>query len=316
MKKIFDVIVVGELNVDLILNRIESFPEIGKEIIAGQMSLTLGSSSAIFASNLCSLGAKVAFVGKVGQDSFADLVLASLQEKHVDTSLIIQDKTLATGATIVLNFGEDRANVTHPGAMDHLSFSDIPVEKLIHAKHLHFSSFFLQPKIRPDLAALFKLAKEMGLTTSLDTQWDPAEKWDFDAANILPYIDVFLPNEQEAMHLTGEKTVSAALDNLARLGKIIVIKMGNKGAICKSGDKIYQSAPFLNKNVVDAIGAGDSFNAGFISKYIQGYNIDQCLTFGNLTGAVSTTRAGGTAAFTTLNDVMKIAQEKFGYTQE
>ncbi|HPG38937.1 MAG TPA: carbohydrate kinase family protein [bacterium] len=315
MKKIYDVMVVGELNIDLILNQIESFPEIGKEKIAGQMSLTLGSSSAIFASNLSSLGIKTAFIGKVGQDSFADLVLSSLQAKKVDTSLIIQDKTLATGATIVLNFGEDRANITHPGAMDHLSFSDIPLEKITQAKHLHFSSCFLQPKIFPDLAKLFKFAKELGLTTSLDTQWDPAEKWDFDAATILPVVDVFMPNELEALHLSREKTLDAALDKLALLGNIIIIKMGNKGSICKCGDKLYEAAPFLNKNVVDAIGAGDSFNAGFISKYVKGCDIEQCLKFGNLTGAISTTRAGGTAAFTTQEEIMIIAKERFGFTE-
>ena len=144
MAKQFDVIVVGELNVDLILNDIESFPEMGKEKIAGRMNLTLGSSSAIFASNLSSLGAKVAFLGKIGKDSFADLVLSSLEQKRVDTSMIIQDPDLATGATIVLNYGEVRAMVTHPGAMDFLGLDDITDELLERGAHLHFSSCFFR----------------------------------------------------------------------------------------------------------------------------------------------------------------------------
>ncbi len=83
MNKEFDVIEVGELNVDLILNQIESFPEMGKEKLAHAMTLTLGSSSAIFASNLSSLGAKVSFIGKIGEDSFGDLILDSLITKKL-----------------------------------------------------------------------------------------------------------------------------------------------------------------------------------------------------------------------------------------
>ena len=315
MEKKFDVLVVGELNVDLILNRIESFPEMGKEKIAQQMTLTLGSSSAIFASNLSSLGAKVAFLGKIGNDSFADLVLSSLQENNVDTSMIIQDSQLATGATIVLNFGNDRAMVTHPGAMDHLCFADISIEDLQQAKHLHFSSYFLQPRMKADVGKLFKQAKELGLTTSFDTQWDPAEKWDIDLPSILPSVDVFLPNEVEALHLTGESTIGSALDILAKLGNIAVLKLGEQGSISKCEDSIFEAKPFLNKDVVDAIGAGDSFNAGFIFEFIKGADIKRCQIFGNLIGAISTTKAGGTTAFTNIDDIMRTAKEKFGYDE-
>lgn len=315
MKREFDVLVIGELNVDLILNQIESFPEMGKEKIAGLMTLTLGSSSAIFASNLSSLGARVAFLGKIGSDSFAGLVLSSLEAKKVDTSMIIKDARLATGATIVLNFGMDRAMVTHPGAMDHLSLADIDDTQLSRARHLHFSSAFLQPKIKPDLAMLFKRAKDSGMTTSFDAQWDPAEKWDIDLSAILPYVDVFLPNEVEAIHLSGESSLDAALHTLAALGKIVVVKLGEKGSISRQGDTIYKADAFLNRDVVDAIGAGDSFNAGFISKYIQGGDTKQCQIYGNLTGAISTTMAGGTTVFTTVADIQKIAKERFGYRE-
>jgi len=316
MQKQFDVLVVGELNVDLILNQIDSFPEMGKEKIARQMTLTLGSSSAIFASNLSSLGASVAFLGKIGRDSFGDLVISSLKAKNVDTSMIIQDKSLATGATIVLNFGEDRAMVTHPGAMDHLSVAEISTEQLQRARHLHFSSYFLQPGMKSGIAKLFRQARESGLTTSFDAQWDPAEKWDIDLPNILPYVDVFLPNKVEALHLTGESDLSTALAQLARWGNTVVVKLGDQGSISRHGDMVFEAAPFLNKDVVDAIGAGDSFNAGFIAKFIQGKPVKECQIFGNLTGAISTTQPGGTTAFTNLAEILKIAKERFGYEAE
>ena len=313
MDKTLDVVVVGELNVDLILNQIDSMPEIGEEKIAGQMDLTLGSSSAIFASNLSSLGAGVSFIGKIGKDLFAELVLKSLQAKNVDTSRIIQDATLATGATIVLSFDNERAMVTHPGAMDFLDISDIADEHLKKARHLHFSNYFLQPKIQPEIGTLFKRAKSLGLTTSFDTQYDPAETWNIDLPNVLPYVDVFLPNEIEAVNLSKKQNYRAALDFLAETGNIVVIKRGVNGSISKSGQDIIEVPAFLNENVVDAIGAGDSFNSGFIFKYIQGCSIKECQTFGNLTGAVSTTRAGGTTAFTNLNDVLQTGKKMFNY---
>lgn len=310
----FDVMVIGELNVDLILNQIESFPEVGKEIIASKMDLVLGSSSAIFASNLSSLGSKVSFIGKIGNDSFGDVVLENLQNKGVGTDQIIIDKNLKTGATVVLNYDEDRANVTHPGAMEELCIGDITSKILQQAKHVHISSIFLQPKLKENIYEIFKFAKELGLTTSLDVQWDPAEEWDLDLERLLPFVDVFLPNEQELMNLTGAKELKAALNKVEKLGKIIVVKRGSKGSICCNNGKQTELPAYLNKSVIDAIGAGDSFNSGFIFKFIQGANLSECQKFGNLTGAINTTQAGGTAAFSDIQTILKIAKERFDYT--
>ena len=166
MSKKFDIIVVGELNIDLILNQIEGFPEVGKEILADKMTLTLGSSSAICASNLSSLGLKVAFIGKLGNDIFGQFIIDELKSKGVDTSLIIIDDTLKTGATVALSYDEDRAMVTHQGAMSHLGINDIDEQQLKQAQHLHFSSYFFQPGFKGALDSLFKKAKNAGLTTS------------------------------------------------------------------------------------------------------------------------------------------------------
>jgi sugar/nucleoside kinase (ribokinase family) len=314
MDKRVEVIVVGELNVDLILNQIEGYPEVGKEKLAGDMTLTLGSSSAIFASNLSSLGAKVSFLGKIGDDIFGDLVIQSLTSSNVLTDLIIRDKNLKTGATIVLNYEEDRAMITHAGAMEKLSIDDISRDKLSSARHLHFSSYFLQPGIRKDVSKMFELAKSLGLTTSLDAQWDPDEKWDLNLKTILPNVDVFLPNQQELFHLTGTKTIDDAFEYIQDFANTVAVKMGKAGSVVLANGIKYLKEPFLNKNVVDAIGAGDSFNAGFIRKYVQGSSIEECQTFGNLIGAISTTAAGGTTAFKDYDTVIKTAKEYFGYS--
>lgn len=313
--KKFDVLVIGELNVDIIINHLDSFPEIGKEKFAKNMAVTLGSSSAIFACNLSSLGVKVGFLGKIGNDYFGKIILDRLMEKGVDISFIIVDNVLNTGASIVLNFDEDRAMVTFPGAMSSLTISDIPDNTLALARHLHFSSYYLQEGMKSGVGKMFESAKKLDMTTSFDMQWDPKEKWDLDYTNVLPYVDIFLPNENEIIHLTQENSINDALKKLSRISNEIAVKKGSNGSLLQYKGTIISKEPFLNNNVVDAIGAGDSFNAGFIFKYINGFSPEECLEFGNLMGAINTTAAGGTTAFANYEDIMKIAKERFGYNK-
>jgi sugar/nucleoside kinase (ribokinase family) len=312
-EKKIDVVVVGELNVDIILNDIESLPRIGKEIMAGSMSVTLGSSSAIFASNLSALGCSVAFIGKIGKDNFAEVVLSSLEGKRVDTSHIIKSVTLATGATIVLNYDQDRANVTYPGAMNELSIDDIDFEFLSAARHMHFANCFMQPGIRSDLPLLFRKAKELGLTTSLDTQWDPEEKWELPLPQLLPWVDIFLPNLAEFKCLTASDTVENGLRKISSYSNLIVIKNGSEGAMAWNGKELISQPAFENNNIVDCIGAGDSFDAGFIMDYIGGKPLSKCLETGALTGAINTTMAGGTGAFANSEMISRIARDRFNF---
>ncbi|MEO6961721.1 MAG: carbohydrate kinase family protein [Puia sp.] len=308
-----DVLVVGELNVDLILNGIGALPAIGKEILASGMTLTLGSSSAIFASNLSSLGSKVSFAGKIGNDLFGNLVLESLHEKGVNTDLIHQSDDLHTGATVVLNYQENRAMITHPGAMEHLQSHEIPKEKIVSAKHLHLSSYFLQKGMIKNMASFFREAKQCGLTTSLDPQWDPEEKWEMNLQELLPWVDVFLPNEEELLNLTRQPTVEAALDMLSAFANCVVVKLGNRGSLYVNRGERKLLPAFHNRSVVDAIGAGDSFNAGFIHQFIQGAEPGVCQRFGNLVAAISTTAAGGTGAFRDIHHKIQNAGNLYGF---
>lgn len=313
MQKKYDVLVIGELNVDLILNQIDSFPEIGKEKFAREMNLVMGSSSAIFACNLASLGKRVGFVGKIGKDNFGDMVISSLEKKGVDTSLIFTGLKDITGATIVLNFDQDRAMITYPGAMEKLTLKDIPIEAIHSTKHLHISSYFLQPGIRPHIDEIFKQAKKAGVTTSIDIQWDPQEKWDFNYKQILPQTDIFLPNEVELLKLTRESDLQSAIEKIKKYCNILVVKSGERGSfLWKEKNFIHQKA-YLNNSVVDTIGAGDSFNAGFIFQFLNKATLSECQDFANLMGAVSTTAPGGTAAFKDYDTIMKIARVTFSY---
>ncbi len=312
MKKTYDVIAIGELNADLILNGMAGLPEVGKEIFAGDMILTLGSSTAIFAANTAALGAVTGFVGMIGRDSFGELVRHSLAARKVDTGMLIEHPTLATGATVVLNYREDRANITYQGTMDALSLADIDKQVFEQTKHIHISSIFMQAGIRRDLVELLAYARSRGVTTSLDTQWDPLEEWDFDYARILPLLSVFLPNEKELKLLTHSASLDEAVDKIKPYIQACVVKQGSKGSLLLASDGTMRQQPsFLNTEVVDAIGAGDSFNAGFISQFVRGRSLADCQYFGNLTGALNTTAAGGTGAFGSIDQIVRVAKDRF-----
>ena len=176
MDKKFDIVALGELNIDLILNKIAGFPEVGKEILADDCTMTLGSSTAIFAANAASLGSKVAFLGMVGRDDFGDFIEKSLKQRGVDTSMLIRSDVHKSGITVVMNYGQDRANVTYPGAMSFMGLKEIEKEKIGEARHVHISSLFLQDRLKKDIEGVVELIKESGATVSLDTQWDPEER--------------------------------------------------------------------------------------------------------------------------------------------
>lgn len=295
----YEVVALGELNVDIILNHIDGFPEIGKEKYAGDMTVTLGSSTAIFASNVSCIGAKTAFAGMVGSDSFGDLVCRSLEQKGVDTGFVIRSAKYATGATIVMSYDEDRANLTYQGAMDYMGFADLPHGLFGDTKHVHISSIFMQSALRRDLPKIFAEAEKNGVTLSMDTQWDPVEKWDFDFREMLPHINIFMPNEKELMAIARTDDFDKAVSSIVPyLKEAAVIKCGSKGSLLVRKDGTTSLRPsFLNRNVVDTIGAGDSFNAGFIYGYVKEFDLAECQRLGNLSGAVNTTAAGGTGAF-------------------
>lgn len=301
-------LVVGELNVDLILNSINGFPKVGTEIVADVMDFTLGSSSAIMASNISTMGVDTSFCGMIGEDQFGNYILEQLLKKNVATGFIKKTPLYKSGVTVVMNYDQDRANVTYCGAMNALEFNDIPWEQIVKFDHLHLSSYFLQEGIKDDITRIFQKAKEAGLTTSLDLQYDPKETWDFNYKQCLPFVDVFLPNEAEIYAITGKNDIEDAIAEIKPFANAIALKLGKKGSRLIVEYRDISAPPFLNEEYKDAIGAGDSFNAGFIQKYLEGADLEECLKNGNLMGSLNTTCAGGTTAFTSKEDIKNKTQ--------
>ena len=292
----FDVAVVGELNLDIILSGLPENLQLDREHLAEDLKVTLGSSSAIFAHNLASLGNSVGFSSAIGDDAFGEICLQRLGESGTDLSGVRRHAHQQTGLTIILAKGTQRYILTYPGTMSVMRYEDLDLAYVSRAKHFHLSSYFLQRELRPKMADLFRIVKARGLTTSLDTNDDPDEEWSGDLFPLLKYVDVLLPNEREACKISRAHNVESAATFLSGVVPLVVIKRGSQGALAQRGSDIF-SAPSISGTFVDAVGAGDSFDAGFIHQYIKGAKIEDCLKFGNIAGALSVTRAGGTEAF-------------------
>jgi len=292
----FDVSVIGELNLDLIFYGLPLELELEREHLAKDLSITLGSSSAIFAHNLALLGNKVGFNSSIGSDPLGEICLQRLGESGVDLTKVRRFPGKTTGLTVILPQRKGRYILTYPGTMYEMSAKDLDLDYVFNAKHLHLSSYYLQKAMRPSLVELFRKAKEAGLSTSLDTNDDPENRWSDDIQLVLKYVDILLPNEHEACKLAKVDDPTRAAEILSQKVPLVVIKRGSQGAMARRGrEKITGFPPVIN--AVDPVGAGDSFDAGFIHQFIRGAKIEDCLKFANITGALSATRAGGTEAF-------------------
>lgn len=292
-----DVTVVGELNLDLILYGLPEELEPERELMASGLSLTLGSSSAIFAHNLATLGTQVGFISRIGTDPLGEIALARLAAGGVDVSKVRKlSGPTSTGLTVILPRAKFRNILTYAGTMFEMCFEDLDIEYLASARHFHLSSFFLHRALRPRVLELLKRLKSAGLTISLDTNDDPEDRWEPDFLDALSYADVFLPNAREAMKIAGLDNLDAAIERLASLVPVLAVKLGPEGALARRGKERF-TCPALSVDAVDPVGAGDSFDAGFIHQYVRGADVPTCLAYGNLAGAFSTTRPGGTEAF-------------------
>jgi sugar/nucleoside kinase (ribokinase family) len=292
-----DVTIAGELNLDLILYGLPAELPEERELLAQRMMLTLGSSSAIVAHNLAALGCRVGFISRIGDDPLGQIAIERLAAGGVDVSRV---RRIAgerkTGLTVILQREQRRNILTYPGTIFELSPEDLDLEYLTDSRHFHLSSFYLQRGLTAHVGELFAKLKAAELTISLDTNDDPDDTWQGGLLEVLRYVDVFLPNARELKRIAGTDDFEAALNRIAEKVPVLVVKMGERGAIAQCGSQRIES-PAARVNFVDPVGAGDSFDAGFLSQYVRGADLETCLRWGNLAGAWSTTQPGGTEAF-------------------
>lgn len=292
----FDVSIAGEINLDLILYGLPEQMPTERELLGDGFVMTLGSSSAILAHNLAVLGSSVGFVTKVGDDQLGELALDRLRESGADLSRVVCAEGRGSGVTVILPHDRERHILTYPGTISELRFEDLDLDYLASARHFHLSSLFLHRAMLDRIPELFRRMKEAGLTTSLDTNDDPEDRWAEPLNETLKYVDILLPNEREACKMAGTDDLESAVRRLADRVPTVVVKLGARGSMAAAGDHRYV-APCVPVEVVDPVGAGDSFNAGLLHQYLRGSDLPSCLAFANLIAAFSTTAPGGTEAF-------------------
>lgn len=304
-----DIAIAGEINLDLILYGLPQEIPVEREVLAAGFEATLGSSSAILAHNLAALGVATGFATRVGPDELGKIALGRLAESGVDLSRVVHATgATSTGVTVLLHHGEARRIVTYPGTMSEMSRSDLDIDYLASARHFHLSSLFLHRGLQADLPELFRELKSRGLTISLDTNDDPEDKWGGALPELLPLIDILLPNRDELRRMTGRGDLDEALGELADAVPIIAVKCGRDGAVVQDRGKRAR-VPGVAVRPVDTIGAGDSFNAGFLAAWLSGLGAVESAAAGNVTGAFSTQRPGGTEAFRSATELASFLRE-------
>lgn len=292
----FDVTVVGDSCVDILMYGLPEELPFERELLASDMALRIGGSGAITSHNLAALGTRTGLITALANDEFGNLCRAELHSAGVDLSRCLNRPEARTGVTVHLQHTELRHMFTYAGTIFELGFDDLDLDYLANSRHLHMPSYYLQRALTPHIPELFRRLKSSGLTISLDPNDDPANTWDRCILEALPFVDILLPNERETCLIAGEHDIDMAIACLRKLVPLLIVKRGSRGASAYTRNEEFH-APAKEVLVVDAVGAGDSFNAGYLHEWLLSRDIQKALGFGNACGSASTTMSGGTSAF-------------------
>jgi sugar/nucleoside kinase (ribokinase family) len=296
-----DLLVVGDCNPDLVLRGDDVEPVFGQvERVVEDAELTIGGSGAIAACGAARLGLRTALASVVGADPLGLFMLDAVGERGVDVSRVVVSPEAPTGVSVVLVRGSDRAILTALGTISELTAHLVNPQVLRAARHVHVSSYFLHRGLRPGLADLLREARSAGASTSIDPNWDPREEWDGGLLDLLGETTILFVNAEEARRIAAVADVEEAAQRLSREGSVlVVVKLGAEGALALDGGRIVRAAPVAVEEI-DSVGAGDSFDAGFLAGYLAGRPTEESLRLANACGALSMRAAGGTAAQPTL----------------
>ena len=315
-----DVLVVGDANPDLVLAG-DTVPRFGQaEQLLDSADLVLGGSASIMACGLARLGVSTGLAAVVGQDAFGDLVIARLRACGVDATPVVRDPGHPTGLSVILlaegDAAHDRAILTLPGTVPLLRAAHVrQVVEAHRPRHVHVASYFLQPALAAELPGLLAWLRARGTTVSLDTNWDPKERW-AGLDEVLAHVDVFLPNEAEAMavaRVLGARAddALAAAAALTAAGCRVVVKRGTRGALSVGPDGTLGPVGAVVQvdavpvQPLDSTGAGDSFDAGYVAALVSGVEDEaERLRWAAVAGALSTRGTGGTASQATRDDLV------------
>jgi sugar/nucleoside kinase (ribokinase family) len=296
-----DVLVIGDANPDLVLTG-DVVPAFGQaETLVDVADLVLGGSAAIVACGLARLGVTTALAATIGDDLFGGFVRDALDERGVDTRWLRVDPEAATGISVVLSIG-DRAILTFPGAIASSGPELIDEDLLTSVRHVHSASFFLLPRLSEHLPEVFARAHAAGATTSVDTNWDPTQTWG-GVGRLLDHTDVLLPNAAELLAIAARADRDEAARVVLGHGCQVSLKDGAEGGVLWQAPDLVTRVAAPPVDAIDTTGAGDSFDAGFISGLVGGLSREECLFRAVTCGSLSTRAVGGTAGQPDLDEL-------------
>jgi len=298
----YDVLVIGRPTWDLVFTGIPNWPVIGQEVFAQGLTVSPGGTFNGVAA-LARLGVKVGMVGSVGNDEWSQLGVQAMQDEGVSTEYIsVLDRTMPA-LSICMTYGGDRGFLTYEPSDPMLNGRCVAhaLESL-----RHIDATFVQCCLNPDLAAYARIAHQRGMRTIVDCGWDEPWLTSSEIRTLMPRADIVFMNQLEAFTITGEATIERALTRLGTLVDFCVVKRGEEGSSAVIAGKHYLASG-ISAEVVDATGAGDCFNAGFLFGLLNGASIEQCLLYGNICGAQAVSKPGGFSGAPTNDELLDIA---------
>lgn len=281
------VLCCGNLVIDILVRPVDQFPW-GTTTLVDSIEQHLGGNGASTSYTLGKLETSVRLIGMVGHDAFGDLAVSRLAGAGVDTAWIAQSSA-PTATTVVLVDSSGNRMFLHRLGASGEAFAE-PVEftpKVTRGmSHFHLASVFGLPRLRPHTADLLRRAREAGLATSVDTQWDTLGRWMEDLAPCLPYTDLLFMNEDEARMLTGASDPARAAEVMQGHGaRTVVLKLSARGCAV-IGPGVAIECPAFDVPVVDTTGAGDCFAGAFLAALLRGRSYADAAKFANATGAL------------------------------
>lgn len=286
----YDVLVIGRPSWDLVFTGLPKWPVVGQEIYAQGLTVSPGGTFNTVAA-LARLNARVGMIGSVGNDEWSALCLAAMRGEGVSTDLMAVLDEPMPAVSVCVTFDGDRGFLSYePSSPD---LSGICVAHALAALKTEHATF-LQCCLNTDLAAYAQVAHARGMRIIVDCGWDEPWLTGPEIRTLMPRADVVFMNELEAVTISGREDVDDALAFLGEQVRCIVVKRGGFGSSAVVEGRRFDAAA-VPVEVVDATGAGDCFNAGFIYGLLHDRPIDECLHLGNICGACAVGKAGGYA---------------------
>lgn len=288
-----DVVLLGDINIDVNAS-MPAYPARGGEGVATSVGYNTGGSVVTTSLALANMGGDVGVLGRIGVDALAAQALADLEAIGVDRSQIQIDQVVSTGLIyIVVNPDGERTMFSSRGANVFTTPKPEWEKYFSNSRWYHFSGYALMSQPQQDAAVhALELARQNHCRVSLDPNPEPAMRYGKRILELLPKIDIFMPNEMELMVTSGETNLDDAVKRILDTGvKSVVVKRGKKGCMVAYDNEHFQ-LPSFEISIKDSTGAGDSFDAGMLLGRMVGLSWEASGVLGSALGAIATSTYG------------------------